>query len=161
MTPRSFYHRLTGIENLSFFASLDDLHAGIAAIRIKNVVDIVGLGAAAQRPVRTYSRGMQQKLGLARALLRDPAVLLLDLLDEPTKSLDPRAAEEFWRFLRGTLAREMKKTILMVTHNLQEARSCDRVAFMYGGRVAAIGEWCDVESHIRRHGFEEEIVARA
>jgi ABC-2 type transport system ATP-binding protein len=152
-TERSFYHRLTGIENLSFFAALNNLDSGRAAGRVKEVLETVGLGDAARRPFNTYSRGMQQKLGLARALLTDPAVLLLD---EPTKSLDPAAAREFWHFIQGVLARDMKKTILVVTHNLQEARSCcDRVAFMHQGRITAIGAWQSVEPLIRRHGFAE------
>jgi ABC-2 type transport system ATP-binding protein len=151
-TERSFYHRLSGVENLSFFAALNNLNSERSRIRVKEVLEISGLGDAAQRPFRTYSLGMQQKLGLARALLTNPPVLLLD---EPTKSLDPAAAAEFWRFVRGTLAAEMKKTILVVTHNLQEAKTCcDRVAYMREGRISAIGTWNEVEPQIRLHGFD-------
>jgi ABC-2 type transport system ATP-binding protein len=153
-TERSFYHRLTGIENLAFFAALNNISSGRAKSRLQEVLEISGLGPAARRPVRTYSRGMQQKLGLARALLTNPAILLLD---EPTKSLDPVATREFWRFVRDVLAREMKKTILIVTHDLVEARTCcDRIAFMDAGQISAIGTWADIEPHIQEQGFEEK-----
>jgi ABC-2 type transport system ATP-binding protein len=153
-TERSFYNRLTGIENLLFFAALNNLLGRNAFIHVKKVLEIVELGEAAERPFRTYSRGMQQKLGLARALLTDPVLLLLD---EPTKSLDPAAALEFWRFARGILVNEMKKTIFIVTHNLHEARyRCDRVAFMHQGHVTAMGGWEDIESQIRTHGFQDK-----
>jgi len=154
-TERSFYHRLTGTQNLSFFAALNNINSGRAEMRVKEVLEISGLGSAADRPFRTYSHGMQQKLGLARALLTNPEVLLLD---EPTRSLDPAAAREFWSFLQGVLARDMKKTILVVTHHLHEVKArCDRVAFMHEGRISAVGTWREVEDHVRLHGFQEEV----
>jgi len=156
-TERSFYHRLTGLQNLSFFASLNNVPPNQIASRIRNVVEIVGLDDSASRPVRHYSRGMQQKLGLARALMTNPSILLLD---EPTKSLDPAASRDFWRFIRGVLARDMRKTILIVTHNLQEARfCCDRVALMHEGHISALGPWREVKSQIRTHGFDEQVAS--
>jgi ABC-2 type transport system ATP-binding protein len=153
-TERSFYYRLTGIQNLSFFAALNNVNSGSASARIKEVLELVGLGSVAHRQFRNYSRGMQQKLGLARALLTDPQVLLLD---EPTKSLDPRAALEFRAFVRNVLSRDLKKTVLIVTHSLDEAQHlCDRLAFMDRGRIVAAGTWSQLESEIRRHGFQEE-----
>jgi ABC-2 type transport system ATP-binding protein len=156
-TERSFYHRLTGNQNLAFFAALNNVNAGRTAARIKEVIEIVGLASAADRPFRNYSRGMQQKLGLARALLTDPAILLLD---EPTKSLDPRAALEFRAFVQNVLARGLKKTLVIVTHNLDEARQCcDRILFMDHGRITAAGSWSEIEPEIRRQGFEESEVS--
>ncbi len=150
-TERSFYYRLTGMQNLAFFANLNNIGSREATTRIGEVLGMVGLNGAAGDPFMTYSKGMQQKLGLARALLTDPTILLLD---EPTKSLDPGAAIEFRRFLRGTLAERLGKTILLVTHSLEEARECcDRVAILDQGRVSFQGTWPEVQGFIQTHGF--------
>lgn len=150
-TDRSFYYRLTGIQNLEFFATLNNIGSRKAATRIAEVLEMVGLNGLAGAPFMTYSKGMQQKLGLARALLTNPAVLLLD---EPTKSLDPGAATEFRRFLRGTLAERLRKTILLVTHSLEEARECcDRGAILHQGRIDFQGTWPEVQGFIQAHGF--------
>jgi ABC-2 type transport system ATP-binding protein len=150
-TERSFYYRLTGRQNLVFFATLNNLGAGERARRIPEVLESVGLQGAADARFMTYSKGMQQKLGLARALLTDPAVLLLD---EPTKSLDPGAAAEFHRFLRGTLAEQRGKTILLVTHSLEECRACcDRIAIMDRGQIVFQGHWPVVQGFLHVHGF--------
>jgi ABC-2 type transport system ATP-binding protein len=149
-TERSFYHRLTGRQNLAFFAALNNLDPALAANRIGKVLDTIGLNGAAGTPVMTYSGGMKQRLGLARALLTDPAVLLLD---EPTKGLDPGAAIEFRRFLRETLAQDLGKTIVLVTHSLEEARECcDRVAILVRGRIYAQGTWPEVFDSTLAHG---------
>jgi ABC-2 type transport system ATP-binding protein len=150
-TERSFYHRLTGRQNLAFFAALNNLGSQQTPARIAEVLGMVGLNGAAGEPFMTYSKGMQQKLGLARALLTDPAVLLLD---EPTKSLDPGAAGEFRRFLRSILMGRLGKTILLVTHSLEEARlCCDRLAIMHQGRIIFQGVWPEVEAFVQTHGF--------
>ena len=150
-TERSFYYRLSGVQNLAFFATLNNLRPWEASARIAEVLGMLGLNGAADDPFMTYSRGMQQKLGLARALLTDPAVLLLD---EPTKTLDPGAASELRRFLRGTLAERRGKTILLVTHSLEEARECcDRVAIMDQGRIFFQGTWPEVHGFVETHGF--------
>jgi ABC-2 type transport system ATP-binding protein len=148
-TERSFYYRLTGRQNLTFFATLNNLNARAASSRVEKVLDIVGLNGAAGTPFMNYSKGMQQKLGLARALLTDPAVLLLD---EPTKSLDLGAATEFRRFLRGKAA-ELRKTVLVVTHSPEEASECDRLAIMDQGRIVAQGSRADVRDFIRAQGL--------
>ncbi len=156
-TERSFYYRLTGLQNLSFFAALNNVNSGRTGARIKEVLEMVGLADVAQRPFRNYSRGMQQKLGLARALLTDPSILLLD---EPTKSLDPRAAFEFRSFVRNVLARDLKKSLLIVTHSLDEAQyCCDRLIVMDRGRIVAAGTWPELQPEIRRRGFQVEVTA--
>lgn len=150
-SERSFYYRLTGIQNLEFFATLNNIGSREATTRIAEVLEMVGLDGVAATPFMTYSKGMQQRLGLARALLIDPAVLLLD---EPTKSLDPGAAAEFRRFLRSTLAERLRKTILLVTHSLEEARECcDHGAIMHQGRIRFQGTWPEVQGFIQAHGF--------
>ncbi len=150
-TERSFYYRLSGIQNLAFFATLNNLDSQKSTSRIAEILKIVELNGAADTPFMNYSKGMQQKLGLARALLTDPSIILLD---EPTKSLDPGAAKEFRSFLRTILAERLGKTILMVTHSLEEARECcDRVAIMDQGKIVFQGTWPEVQEFIRAHGF--------
>jgi ABC-2 type transport system ATP-binding protein len=149
-TERSFYYRLTGYQNLAFFATLNNLSSRERTRRILEVIEVVGLDGAADGRFMSYSKGMQQKLGLARALLTDPVVLLLD---EPTKSLDPGAATAFRRFLRGTLAEELGKTILLVSHSLDECRECcDRMAIMDRGRILFQGGWSAVQGFMQAQG---------
>jgi ABC-2 type transport system ATP-binding protein len=146
-TERSFYYRLTGYQNLAFFATLNNLSSEERDRRILEAMGVVGLDGVADTRFMSYSKGMQQKLGLARALLTDPAVLLLD---EPTKSLDPGAATAFHRFLRGTLAEKLGKTILLVSHTLEECRECcDRMAIMDRGRIVFQGGWPEVRRLMR------------
>jgi ABC-2 type transport system ATP-binding protein len=150
-TERSFYYRLTGYQNLAFFATLNNLSSEEKARRILEAIEVVGLDGAADTRFMSYSKGMQQKLGLARALLTDPAVLLLD---EPTKSLDPGAATAFRRFLRGTLAEKLGKTILLGSHSLDECRECcDRMAIMDRGRIVFQGSWLEVQGFMQAQGF--------
>lgn len=143
-TERSFYYRLTGIQNLEFFAALNDVPRHEVASRVADLLRLVGLAPAGAARFMTYSSGMRQRLGLARALLADPDILLLD---EPTKSLDPHAARDFRRFVRDELAGRLGKTVLLVTHTLEEARDCcDRLAVMESGRIVLEGRWEDAEA---------------
>jgi len=153
-TERSFYFRLTGRQNLAFFAALNNLESKQAAERIAELTEMLGLATAVDKPFATYSKGMQQKLGLARALMTDPGVLLLD---EPTKSLDPTAAAEFRRFLRKMLVDRFEKTILLVTHSLEDASECcDRIALMNQGRISLRGTWAEIQGTIRNGGVSPE-----
>jgi ABC-2 type transport system ATP-binding protein len=150
-TERSFYYRLSGVQNLAFFATLNNLPTQEVNSRIAEVLNIVGLTAAADSAFMTYSKGMQQRLGLARALLTDPAVLLLD---EPTNGLDPGAATEFRQFLRNKLADELGKTVLLVTHSLEEAHECcDRMAIMDQGKLVFEGDWSALQTYLCNYGF--------
>jgi ABC-2 type transport system ATP-binding protein len=134
---QSFYPRLTGVGNLEFFAVLNGFRPWEARERIGAVLDLVGMDGASNAPFQCYSEGMKQRLSLARALLTDPPVLLLD---EPTKSLDPLLQREVRRFLRRTLIEKLGKTVLLVTHSLAEAEEvCDRLALMHRGRIMSVG----------------------
>ena len=132
----SFYPRLTGAANLEFFAALQDLSPGEARHRMRAVLELLHATELAEAVFQRCSAGMKQKLNLARALLADPPILLLD---EPTRSLDLASQRELQALLRDTLADGLGKTVLLVTHNLQEAeRVCDRVALLRHGRIAGV-----------------------
>jgi ABC-2 type transport system ATP-binding protein len=132
---RGFYWRLSGRDNLEFFGQLLGLSPRAASARVGAVLELVDLLPRAGESVFSYSTGMRQRLGIARALLGDPSVLLLD---EPTRSLDPVAASET-QALVNRLARDRHATVLLATHNLDEAeRICDRVAILVDGTVRAM-----------------------
>jgi ABC-2 type transport system ATP-binding protein len=130
---RSHYWRLSGRRNLAFFATLVGIPRREVAARVAQLLDAVGLAEAADRPVLGYSSGMRARLSLARSLLADPPVLLLD---EPTQNLDPLAAARFRR-TGSRLARERGTGILFATHDLHEAAAMSsRVLVLSAGRVA-------------------------
>ena len=130
---RSFYWRLTGFQNLEFFAALNDVHGAECRRRIKDLLELVGLDGAGRTRVAGYSCGMRQRLAIARGLIADPDVLILD---EPTKSLDPRGAWELRRLVADEIRRRNGKTLLMATHQVDEAEMlCDRVLVVAGGRL--------------------------
>lgn len=141
------YPRLTGKQNLEFFALLSHLPPGCIRERIERLWKLVSLDAFPDTLVARYSDGMRQRLALARALLTDPPVLLLD---EPTRSLDPEASAFWGRFLRQQLAGMLGKTILLATHNVLDAEEiCDRVAILDRGRIVAIGKAGAVLGEVR------------
>lgn len=132
---RSLNWRISGRENLRLFAGLYRMRRPDA--EIDGLIDVVGLVDAADRMVGQYSSGMKQRLLIARALLSRPKVLLLD---EPTRSLDPVSARNFRRFLQEDVVARSGCTILLATHNADEAfELCDRVAVLDRGRLIADG----------------------
>ena len=133
---RSFYWRLTGQQNLEFFAAFQGYSVHAARARIAQLRSQLGLDAL-ERRYGLYSTGMKHRLSLARALLHDPDILLLD---EPTRSLDPLAAVNLRRLLREQLVALQGRTVLIATHNLHEAEElCDRIAILHQGRLAGCG----------------------
>jgi ABC-2 type transport system ATP-binding protein len=146
---RSFYWRLTGRENMRFFARLYDLPGARIDARIDELLRRVDLVEAADRRFSGYSSGMKQRLAIARALLHDPPILLMD---EPTRSLDPASALALRAFVKDELKRRDGKTILLATHNLREAEAlCDRIAVLVEGTVRQTGTVAEV----RRWGIDE------
>ncbi len=146
---RGFDWRLTGRQNLEFYALLYGVPDKEAKERIDYLLDFTGLKERADDGYQRYSTGMQRKLLLCRALLRNTPTLLFD---EPTAGLDPAAAAEFRSLLRDRLARGEGKTILLSTHNLDEAQDiCDRVAILNRGKILA----CDTPSNIQRLMFDK------
>jgi ABC-2 type transport system ATP-binding protein len=140
---RGLYARLTARRNLRYWAAMYGQGGADGRRRADELLDRVGLAARADERVETFSRGMQQRLHLARALVGDPSVVVLD---EPTTGMDPVAAREF-RVLVGDLRGE-GRTVLLTTHDMAEAEAvCDRVSFIDRGRLlgtgspALVGRW--------------------
>lgn len=132
-SERSFFPRLSARENLHFFAALDEVPRGERARRIAQVLSDTGLEEQSDTLVMKFSSGMYQRLGIARALVKRPGVLLLD---EPTRSLDAASTAHFWTTIR-TLARQ-QTTILIATHNFAEAAAVgDRLLLLHRGDLLA------------------------
>jgi ABC-2 type transport system ATP-binding protein len=132
---RSFHFRVTGRGNLLYFAGLHGLTGASARRKTAELLERVGLTAAADRPYREYSRGMRQRLAIARGLLGDPTVVLLD---EPTLGLDPRGARDLRAFLRDEIVRAAGRTAIVCSNDPTEARAmADRVLFLSGGRLSS------------------------
>jgi ABC-2 type transport system ATP-binding protein len=131
----AFFKKLSPMENLSFAARLYGLDAGDARRDALVILERLGIGARrADRPIEQMSRGMQQKVAIARALLTSPSLLLLD---EPTTGLDPRSKLDVQAFVEE-LRVTHDATIVLTTHDLDEAdRLCDRIDILDGGRVVA------------------------
>ncbi len=131
---RSLYWKLTGRENLLYFAALYGLRGADARRRAGDLLARFRLDDRADELVERYSTGMKQRLALARSMLADPAVLLLD---EPTAGLDPVSARLLRDEVRAVAAEG--RTVLLTTHYMEEADElCQRVAFVTGGRIVAL-----------------------
>jgi len=134
-TP-ALYERLTALQNLNFFGTMAGLPAGGIEQRSRHMLDVFGLADRADDRVDTYSKGMKQRLAIARAMLHDPELLFLD---EPTSDLDPEAARQVGDTILDITGRN-NRTVILCTHRLFEAEQlCDRVAVMRKGRVMAFG----------------------
>ena len=129
------YKFLTAEETLDFFGSLFNLSAADRKQRIDQLLEMVGLAHARRRRVGEFSKGMQRRIGLAQAMINDPAFLILD---EPTSGLDPLGCREV-KDLILTL-KKRGKTVLITSHLLSDVEDiCDRVIILYGGKVRAEG----------------------
>jgi ABC-type multidrug transport system, ATPase component len=131
----AFFKKLSPAENLSFAARLYGLDSGEARRKAAQIMARLGIGEKRMsRPVEQMSRGMQQKVAIARAILTSPTLLLLD---EPTTGLDPRSKLDVQTFIEELQA-DHDATILLTTHDLAEAdRLCGRIGILAGGRLAA------------------------
>jgi heme exporter protein A len=134
------YDDLSAEQNLRFYARMYDVPN--ADDRIETVLRQVGLWGRQRDPVRTYSRGMQQRLAIARAMLHEPPILLLD---EPDTGLDQHAAAMLSELLHEVGA--TRRTVLMTTHNLERGLELgDRVAILAGGRIAYQASKSDLDT---------------
>jgi ABC-2 type transport system ATP-binding protein len=141
------YDGLTAEQNLAFYGAMYEVEE--ISRQIQRYLELLGLWARRFEPVGTFSKGMRQKLAIARALLHEPEVLFLD---EPTSGLDPEAARLVREFISDL--KEEGRTIIICTHNLEEAdRLCGRVAVV-NGRLLALGAPAD----LRRKVFGRKVV---
>jgi ABC-2 type transport system ATP-binding protein len=144
---RSFYWRLTGRQNLEFFAVLQGMSRADAVRRIDELFDVIGMPEKADARFSDYSSGMKQKLAIARGLLADPEVLFFD---EPTRSLDPISAAQVRAFIRERLVDRLGKTVFLTTHNLHEAEEIsDLVGIINKGRILATGTIGEISARLR------------
>ena len=145
---RSFYYRLTARANLEFFGTLYGLRGAPLQRRVNEVAEQVGLTEALDRRFEGFSSGMRQRLTVARALLGDPPIMLLD---EPTRAVDPVHAEALRRFIRTVLVGQLGKTVILATNLLEEAwELCDRVAVVNGGKIVALGPPASLDGALQR-----------
>lgn len=158
---RGLYTRLTARGNLQFWASLYGLSGAQAQLRVTTLLERLGLEQRADVRVETFSRGMKQRLHLARGLIGDPKVLILD---EPTTGMDPVAAQEFRHLVRGLRAEG--RTVLITTHDMAEAEAiCDRVTLIDNGSILAterpstLGTWITRYARVRADGVPPERVS--
>jgi ABC-2 type transport system ATP-binding protein len=142
---RSFYLRISGLENLVFFARLHGMRRAAAKARACVVLEQVGLDATSRLPVALYSHGMQKRLSVARALLTEPRVLLLD---EATHDLDPQGAHAVRRLARD--ATRAGTAVLWATQRVEEIRAfADRVTVLADGRVRFLGTVAQLSERAR------------
>jgi ABC-2 type transport system ATP-binding protein len=143
----SFFKKLTPMENLMYAARLYRLDAGSARGEAVQILERLGLEERSiWAPMEDMSRGMQQKVAIARAFLTSPVLLLLD---EPTTGLDPhskRAVQSFVRDIRG----DHDTTVLLTTHDMYEADAmCDRIAIIDHGRIVALDTPAELKGRVR------------
>jgi len=127
--------RLTARENLELHAAMYGLPARARPARVEHAIASVGLASAASQRVRTFSGGMKRRLEIARAMLHEPAVLVLD---EPTVGLDPQTRRTVWEQL-AAIAATRSRTVFVTTHYMDEAERCDDVAVVDHGKLVARG----------------------
>jgi ABC-2 type transport system ATP-binding protein len=138
------YMRMNAIEYLDFFGEVYSLNAQTRKMRSDYLLEYFGLSESAKRRIGEYSKGMRQKLALARALMHEPPVLLLD---EPTSAMDPESA----RLVRDEIARlrSSQRSIVICTHNLAEAEIlADNIAIIYRGRILMQGTLDELKMNI-------------
>jgi ABC-2 type transport system ATP-binding protein len=142
---RGLYWRLSGVDNLRYFASLYSIDPEVTKKRIPYLLEMVGLNGRGEEKVQGYSRGMKQRLHVARTLLHDPAILFLD---EPTLGLDPVGAREFRQVILNLQSEQ--KTILLTTHYMFEADAlCNRIAVINHGSIIALDTPGGLKTHVR------------
>lgn len=154
LDPDGLYNTMTAVENLKFYADIYNVTE--AQTRIDKVLNLVGLADRAGDRVSTYSKGMRQRLSLARSMIHNPEVLILD---EPTAGVDPTGQIEIRNILLD-IAHNEKKTVFLSSHNLDEVqRICNRIALIDRGEIKLYGELKELRQKIGRGGVIVEASA--
>jgi len=153
---RTFFWRLSALENLIFYASLHGMSLREARRRAYEVLDLVGLAESADVRMHHYSSGMRQRTSIARGLINQPDLLVLD---EPTRALDPVGAHEIRRLIKERVANE-RRTVLIATNIMAEAEFlCDRLAFINHGKVEMTGSIDEMRYLIETEDVYEIVVS--
>src|SRR6187455_418854 len=130
------YRFLDAEETLDFYGRLFDMPASVREQRARELIDMVGLTRDRKRPLKEYSKGMRQRIGLAQALINDPHLVILD---EPTSGLDPLGA----RWMKDLIIelRRREKTVIMCSHRLEDVQDvCNRIAILHEGQLQELGK---------------------
>lgn len=144
---RSFYWRLTGRQNMEFFAALYSLSPKAVRARIKELFELLDIEEP-DKKFQEYPSGIKQRLSIARTLLNDPAIIFMD---ELTKSLDPTSAQALRKFIKEILVKKQGKTVFFSTHQLYEAEElADCIAFMSKGKIVGIGALNELKKIVGR-----------
>lgn len=149
----SFFKKLSSLENLLFGAKLYGVSDGESRPRIKSILESIGFDTKRiGEPMEHLSRGMQQKIALARALLTSP---MLMLLDEPTTGLDPRSKKDVQKLIEG-IKKGHDSSILLCTHDMGEAEElCDRIGILLNGELIAIGTAAELKAQFGSDSLED------
>jgi len=149
---RTFYFRLSGAQNLEFFGGLFGGKRRPVKRRVAEVLELVGLEKDAGLQYMRYSTGMKKRLSLARALMHEPEVLLLD---EPNSGVDPHSARKIREVIVSL--KEQKRTILLTTHDMEEAeKMSDTIGFLKNGKLIKTGNIIEYKNLISKKTFEVE-----
>ena len=147
---RGLYTRVSAVDNLNYFADLYGVPKNIRDKRVKELLDFMGLSDRAHNRVETFSKGMKQRLHLARGLINDPDIIFLD---EPTVGLDPEISIETRHMIKELV--EKGKTILLTTHYMFEADElCKRIAVIRNGEIVAL----DTPSGLKKYVMDRSVV---
>ncbi len=147
---RGLYTRVSAVDNLNYFADLYGVQKNVRDKRVKELLDFMGLSDRAHNRVETFSKGMKQRLHLARGLINDPDIIFLD---EPTVGLDPEISIETRHMIKELV--EKGKTILLTTHYMFEADElCKRVAVIRNGEIVAL----DTPSGLKKYVMDTSVV---
>lgn len=150
----SLYEDLTVLENLTFYAGIYQIPEQTKTERIKQMLDMAGLSDRENEITRNLSGGWKQRLGLACAIIHEPELLFLD---EPTSGVDPISRRNFWDLIYSLA--EKGVTIMVTTHYMDEAEHCDRLGFIYGGKLIAEGTPTELK-YQKMHGELVELDAQ-
>jgi len=145
----SLYDDLTVRENLDFYAGLFSLPLARSRERIEKIVEMAGLSGRTNDLAGRLSGGFRQRLALGCAILHRPRLLFLD---EPTSGVDPRSRRRFWDIIYGLAAEGT--TVMVTTHFMDEAEHCDRIGFMYAGRLVASGSPAELKALLPGYAWE-------